>query len=41
MNQSIVLCGWVERVRDLGQSKFIVIRDRYGKTQLVLPPDAS
>jgi aspartyl-tRNA synthetase len=41
LNQSVVLCGWVERVRDLGQSKFIVIRDRYGKTQLVLPPDAS
>lgn len=39
--QQATLCGWVERVRDLGQSSFIVIRDRYGKTQAVLPPQAS
>lgn len=39
--QVVSLCGWVERVRDMGQSTFIVLRDRYGKTQLVLPPDAS
>ncbi len=41
VGQSVVLSGWVERVRDLGQSKFVIVRDRYGKTQLVVPPEAT
>lgn len=36
----VVLSGWVDRIRDLGGVKFIVLRDRYGKTQVVVNPDS-
>ena len=37
--QSVSLCGWVEKTRDLGKGGiFIDVRDRYGKTQLVVRP---
>ncbi len=36
--QTVTLCGWVDRVRDMGQGQFIDLRDRYGKTQLVIQP---
>lgn len=32
----VVLCGWVEFIRDLGAGKFILLRDRYGKTQITI-----
>ncbi|MDR0364429.1 MAG: aspartate--tRNA ligase [Bacteroidales bacterium] len=36
VNQEVVLCGWVQRIRDKGKLIWIDMRDRYGITQLVL-----
>ncbi|HQO05928.1 MAG TPA: OB-fold nucleic acid binding domain-containing protein, partial [Fervidobacterium sp.] len=36
----VTLSGWVDRIRDLGGVKFVILRDRYGKTQIVLNPDS-
>ncbi|WP_448375554.1 aspartate--tRNA ligase [Fervidobacterium sp.] len=38
--KKVILAGWVDRIRDLGGVKFIVLRDRYGKTQIVVNPDS-
>ena len=40
-NQTVTLCGWIDTIRDLGQGKFIMLRDRYGKTQVVTNPDSA
>nr|WP_232521286.1 aspartate--tRNA ligase [Tepiditoga spiralis] len=37
--QEVVLNGWVDRIRDLGGIKFILLRDRYGKTQIFFDPN--
>jgi len=40
IGKEAVLSGWVDRIRDLGGIKFIILRDRYGKTQIVVTPDS-
>jgi aspartyl-tRNA synthetase len=39
LGETITLCGWVQKSRDLGGTTFIDVRDRYGLTQLVLNTD--
>ncbi len=37
--QTVILNGWISKVRDLGSVVFADLRDRYGKTQLVFNAD--
>src|ERR1700761_943995 len=39
LGQTVTLCGWVQKSRDLGGTTFIDVRDRYGLTQLILNAD--
>jgi aspartyl-tRNA synthetase len=34
VGQQMVLCGWIERIREVGGVNFILIRDRYATLQL-------
>jgi len=38
-NDTVSLCGWISKSRDLGGLHFIDLRDRYGKTQIVFNED--
>lgn len=40
VGQTVTLCGWVSRVRSLGTLTFIMLRDRYGVTQITIPDNA-
>lgn len=39
LGQTVTLCGWVQKSRDLGGTTFIDVRDRFGLTQLILNAD--
>lgn len=36
VGKKTVLCGWVDTIREHGKIAFIDLRDRYGKTQIVI-----
>ncbi|MDO8459540.1 MAG: aspartate--tRNA ligase [Nanoarchaeota archaeon] len=36
IDKKVILCGWVDTIREHGKLSFIDLRDRYGKTQLIL-----
>lgn len=38
VGKEVTLCGWVDTVRNLGALVFIDLRDKYGITQLNVPP---
>lgn len=38
IGERITLCGWVHDRRDLGGLIFLTLRDRHGKTQIILDP---
>jgi aspartyl-tRNA synthetase len=40
IGSTVALCGWVDRVRDHKGVIFIDLRDRWGRTQIVIGPDA-
>ena len=40
-DEEVTVCGWVDRVRDHGKGLFIDLRDRYGRTQVVVGTSTS
>ena len=40
VGQRVTLCGWIDTTRDHGKTLFFDLRDRYGKTQVMVSPDS-
>ena len=40
LGAEVVLCGWVDRIRDHKGVIFIDLRDRWGRTQVVIGPES-
>ena len=40
VNSIVTLCGWIQKIRNLGGMTFVDFRDRYGITQLVFDLDS-
>lgn len=40
VGQEVTLCGWIDTTRDHGGAVFLDLRDRYGKTQVVVAPQS-
>ncbi len=40
VGQVVELCGWIHAIRNFGGSVFLVLRDRYGITQVVVGPQS-
>ena len=40
LGTEVVLCGWVDRIRDHKGVIFIDLRDRWGRTQVVIGPES-
>lgn len=40
IDEQVTICGWVDTKRDHGGAVFLDIRDRYGKTQVVVAPES-
>ncbi len=36
IGKEVVVCGWVRRIREIGNINFIDLRDRYGRVQIVV-----